>query len=102
MKRTTFILFLSYITTSVLNSYSMLFFSNNKFFASVVFLITFFNPYTGLAGFIASLVAVLVAYFIGFSREQVKSGLYTYSAVLVGWAWALFMSLVQGSGYCWH
>jgi urea transporter len=74
----------------------MLFFSNNKFFASVVLLTTFFNPYTGLAGFIASLVAVLVAYFIGFSREQVKSGLYTYSAVLVGLGMGTFYEFSAG------
>jgi len=74
----------------------MLFFSNNKFFASVVLLTTFFNPYTGLAGFIASLVAVLVAYFIGFSRDQVKSGLYTYSAVLVGLGMGTFYEFSAG------
>lgn len=74
----------------------MLFFSNNKLFASVVLLTTFFNPYTGLAGFIASLVAVLVAYFIGFSRQQVKSGLYTYSTVLVGLGMGTFYEFSAG------
>ena len=74
----------------------MLFFSNNKLFASVVILTTLFNPYTGLAGFIASLVAVLVAYFIGFGREQVKSGLYTYSAVLVGLGMGTFYEFSAG------
>ncbi len=90
------ILFLEYITATVLNSYSMLFFSNKKFFAIMVLLASFFNPYTGLAGFVATVIAAMVAYFIGFSRQQVKSGLYTYSATLVGLGMGTFYEFSMG------
>ncbi|MGF2410785.1 urea transporter [Ferruginibacter sp.] len=96
MKNTTAISFLKYFTATVLNSYSMLFFSNKKFFAIMVLLASFFNPYTGFAGLVATITAAIVAYFIGFSREQVKSGLYTYSATLVGLGMGTFYEFSMG------
>lgn len=74
----------------------MLFFSNKKFFAIIVLLSSFINPYTGLAGFIATLIAVLSAYFIGFSREQVKTGLFTYSGLLAGLGMGTFYEFSLG------
>lgn len=96
MKKAILIPFLDYIGTTVLNSYSMLFFSNRKYFALIVLLVSFFNPYTGLGGFTATLASVLTAYFIGFSREQVKSGLYTYSGLLMGLGMGTFYELTPG------
>lgn len=74
----------------------MLFFSNKKFFAIIVLLSSFINPYTGLAGLIATLIAVLSAYFIGFSREQVKTGLFTYSGLLAGLGMGTFYEFGLG------
>lgn len=96
LRKATVISFIEYIAATVLNSYAMLFFSNKKFFAIIVILASFFNPYTGLAGFVATLIAALVAYFIGFSREQVKSGLYTYSAALMGLGMGTFYEFSTG------
>lgn len=85
-----------FITHTVLNSYAMLFFSNRSGFALLVMLVSFFNPYTGLAGLMATLVAAVTAYFMGFSREQVKSGLYTYSALLLGLGMGTFYEFSGG------
>ena len=74
----------------------MLFFSNKKFFAIIVLLSSFINPYTGLAGLIATLIAALSAYFIGFSREQVKTGLFTYSGLLAGLGMGTFYEFSLG------
>mgnify|MGYP003593404946 CR=1 FL=1 len=96
MKRDAIISFGQYTVNTVLNSYSMLFFSNRKFFAAIVLLTSFFNPYTGFAGFVATLIAALAAWFIGFSREQVKTGLYTYSGLLVGLGMGTFYEFSLG------
>ncbi|HRF18195.1 MAG TPA: urea transporter, partial [Chitinophagaceae bacterium] len=96
MKKATIISFFDYITTTILNSYAMLFFSNKKFFAIIVLLSSFINPYTGLAGLIATLIAALSAYFIGFSREQVKTGLFTYSGLLAGLGMGTFYEFSLG------
>lgn len=86
----------SFIAHTILNSYAMLFFSNRSAFALAVLLVSFFNPYTGLAGLAATIVSALTAYFMGFSREQVKSGLYTYSALLLGLGMGTFYAFSLG------
>jgi len=75
---------LQFIVKSVLNSYSMLFFSNNNIFAVFIVVVSFFNPYSGLGGLIATLTAVIAGNNIGFSKPQMESGIYTYSALLLG------------------
>ncbi len=96
MKTRSIIVFGQYTFNTVLNSYSMLFFSNRKFFAGIVMLVSFFNPYTGFAGFVATLIAALTAWFIGFSREQVRTGLYTYSGLLAGLGMGTFYEFSLG------
>lgn len=88
--------FLHFIAHTVLNSYAMLFFSNRKVLAALILLVTFFNPYTGAAGLAATIIAAATAWFIGFSREQVKSGLYTYSGLLMGLGMGTFYEFSTG------
>lgn len=87
---------LSFIGQTIANSYGMLFFSNRKGFAAVVMFVSFFNPYTGIAGLVATATAALTAWFMGFSREQVRSGLYTYSALLMGLGMGTFYAFSAG------
>lgn len=96
MKLKNIISFFNYIGNAVINSYSMLFFSNEKLFALLILVVSFFNPYTGLGGLSATIVSVITAYGIGFSRAQVKSGLYTYSALLLGLGMGAFYELSLG------
>ncbi|MBN8686630.1 MAG: urea transporter [Chitinophagales bacterium] len=96
MKKENTHIFLQFIAHTVLNSYAMLFFSNRKTLAVLILLVTFFNPYTGAAGFAATFIAAATAWFIGFSREQVKSGLYTYSGLLMGLGMGTFYEFSQG------
>ncbi|MFT3912399.1 MAG: urea transporter [Ferruginibacter sp.] len=84
MKKKASITFLQFSGTAILNSYAMLFFSRNRIFAALILLVSFFNPFTGLSGFLAVMVALLSAYILGFNREQIKNGFYTYAALLVG------------------
>ncbi len=88
--------FSQFIAHTVLNSYAMLFFSNRRTLAVLILLVTFFNPYTGLAGLTATIIAAATAWFIGFSREQVKSGLYTYSGLLMGLGMGTFYEFSLG------
>ncbi|MBI3139039.1 MAG: urea transporter [Sphingobacteriales bacterium] len=96
MRKKTVISFAEQVSTTVLNSYSMLFFSNRRFFALLVLLVSFLNPYTGLAGFAATATAALAAYFMGFGRDQVRSGLYTYSGLLAGLGMGTFYEFGTG------
>lgn len=96
LKKLNLPVFTQFIAHTVLNSYAMLFFSNRKILAALILLVTFFNPYTGAAGFAATIIAAATAWFIGFSREQVKSGLYTYSGLLMGLGMGTFYEFSTG------
>jgi urea transporter/murein DD-endopeptidase MepM/ murein hydrolase activator NlpD len=76
--------FRTLILPAVLNSYSVIFFFNNKLLACVLMLVTFFNFFAGLSGLIAVLVAVLIAYVMDLDRFQLKKGLFSFNALLLG------------------
>ena len=76
--------FRNIIVPATLNSYSVLFFFNNRLLAFVLLLVTFFNPVAGLSGLIAVLTTVLVAGSMGFDKVKLKQGIYSFNALLVG------------------
>lgn len=76
--------FRSIILPATLNSYSVIFFFNNKLLASVIMLVSFLNFFAGLSGLIAVLVAVMVAHTMGFDKVQLKNGVYSFNALLTG------------------
>jgi len=69
---------------AVLNSYSVVFFLDNKLLAVVIMVTTFMNFFAGLSGFLAVLLAVLVANKLGFDKFQLKSGVLSFNALLTG------------------
>lgn len=76
--------FRNIVLPATLNSYSVIFFFNNKLLASVVMLVSFFNFFAGLSGLIAVLVTVLIANSMGFDKIQLKNGVYSFNALLTG------------------
>jgi len=78
------------ILPAILNSYSAIFFFNNKLLASVLLLLTFFNFYAGLSGLIAVVVTVLLATSMGLDKTQLKNGIYSFNALLIGMGMGTF------------
>jgi len=78
------------VLPATLNSYSVIFFFNNKLLASVLLLVSFFNFYAGLSGLIAVLITVLVANSMGFDKIMLKKGLYSFNALLTGMGMGTF------------
>ncbi len=76
--------FQNLIIPAILNSYSVIFFFNNKLMAVVLMLVTFFNFYAGLSGLIAVVITVLIANSLGFDKTQLKTGLFSFNALLTG------------------
>jgi len=75
---------LSDILNSLLYSYSQVFFSKNKVFASILVIVTFFDVYAGIAGLLAVIIANTMAIILGLNREKVTSGAYGFNALMVG------------------
>lgn len=75
---------ISPVYKALLNSYSLLFFSNNKLFAWLLLVVSFFNPYAGLTGAIAALMAIVIAWFTGLNQVSTLEGIYSYNALIIG------------------
>lgn len=69
---------------ALLNSYAVIFFSNNKLFALLLLLVSFFNPIAGLAGLVAVVLAIAIATFTGLSSYYIQKGFYSYNALFIG------------------
>ena len=76
--------FCPYFYTGVLNSYSQVFFSNNRLFALILLGVSFFDVAAGISGLIAVLLTNFFAYLIGFNTHSIKSGYYGFNSLLVG------------------
>jgi urea transporter len=76
--------FRTLILPAVLNSYSVIFFFNNKLLACVLMLVTFFNFFAGFCGLIAVLITVTIAFSMDLDRFQLKKGLFSFNALLLG------------------
>lgn len=72
------------IIPAILNSYSVIFFLNNRFMAIAVLLATFLNFYAGLSGLIAVVIAVLLANSLGFDKVQLRNGVLSFNALITG------------------
>jgi len=71
-------------TKGVLNSYSQIFFSDNKIFAVILILVSFFDIYAGLSGLMAILVSNGLAFGLGYNRISTIKGAYGFNSLLVG------------------
>ncbi|OQX97331.1 MAG: hypothetical protein B6I20_12875 [Bacteroidetes bacterium 4572_117] len=75
---------LNIILNGSINSYSQVFFSDNKLFGSILFVVSFFDVWAGLSGLFAVLSTIIIAYLLGFSEFNINKGTYGFNSLLVG------------------
>jgi len=68
----------------ILNSYSVIFFSEKRLFAVILIAVSFFDIYSGICGIAAGISANLAAELTGFDRLKTEKGYYGFNAVLFG------------------
>ncbi len=73
-----------YYSQSVINSYSQIFFSDNRWFGLLLLLASFLDPFTGVSGLLAVLFTALFVKGFGFSAVQMQNGAYGFNSLLVG------------------
>ena len=71
---------LNYWTTSILNTYAILFFSQNKVLGVILLLVSFFNPFAGAAGLAAVLIALIYTTSAGYAQRDIREGLYSFNS----------------------
>ncbi|MBN1650075.1 MAG: urea transporter [Bacteroidales bacterium] len=70
--------------SGILNSYSQIFFSNNQTFGILLFLVSFFDLWSGLGGLLAVVSSNGFAYALGFDKYKIRKGMYAYNGLLTG------------------
>jgi urea transporter/murein DD-endopeptidase MepM/ murein hydrolase activator NlpD len=72
------------ILPAVFNSYSVIFFFNDRLFAVILLVLSLFNIVAGLSGLVAVIAAVIIADRLGFNEVLLKQGVFSFNALLAG------------------
>lgn len=78
--------------SGISNSYSQVFFSDNRLFAIILILVTFIDFFAGISGLFSVLVTSSVAYWLGFDKERINKGIYGFNSLLVGLGLGIYFS----------
>jgi urea transporter len=90
---------------SILNSYSIVFFSDKLIFAGILLLVSFFDYFAGFCGLISVITAYIVAESLGFDKLKIEKGLYGFNSLLAGLGiglqyevnWAILLIVILAS-----
>ncbi|MFO7669194.1 MAG: urea transporter [Bacteroidales bacterium] len=66
------------------NSYGQVFFSDQRMFAVILLVVTFFDLYAGLFGLLSVLVTNLAGFLLGFDKKTISRGVFGFNSLLVG------------------
>lgn len=80
-------------TECTLKSYSLIFFSQHQVLGLIILLATLVIPSHGIFGLGGSLIANLAAYLLGFSRQEIRQGLWGFNGVLVALGLSLYYDI---------
>jgi urea transporter len=72
------------IFPGILNSYSIIFFLDNKVLAGTIMLVTFFNFWAGFSGLMAVIFTLFIGHSMHFDKLTLRSGFYSFNALLAG------------------
>ena len=86
---------LLYSVDTIINSYAVVFFSNNIWFGLLLLLASFVDPLAGVCGLIGVISANVFSWLIGLNKEFIRKGYHGYDAMLVSSAIAHFYSFNQ-------
>jgi urea transporter len=83
---------LSLFSRGMLNSYSQVFFSDNRIFAAILVVVTFVDPFAGFYGLVAVLFTNVTGILLGFNQFVVAKGIYGFNSLLVGLGMGIYFA----------
>lgn len=69
---------------SIINSYSIIFFSDKYLFSFVLMFVSFFDPFAGLCGLLSVILTTLTADILGYDKHNIEKGYYGFNSLLIG------------------
>jgi urea transporter/murein DD-endopeptidase MepM/ murein hydrolase activator NlpD len=84
---------IKYISQAVFNSYAILFFSQNQILGGLLLIVSFFNLNAGIAGLISVMLSIAITSGLGYSRQSIRMGFYSFNSLLLGIGLGTFYQL---------
>lgn len=84
---------LSTLFHGLLNSYTQIFFSKQKWFAVLVIIASFIDPVIGIGGMIAVMITNIFALIVGYNRNYIYEGIYGFNSLLVGFGMGMYFEI---------
>lgn len=81
------------IIKPLVNSYSVLFFSQNRVLGIILLLVSFFNPVSGFAGLGCVVFSLLITKLLKQDDEHYRAGIYSFNSLLLGIAFGAFFQV---------
>ncbi|HEX8023387.1 urea transporter, partial [Mucilaginibacter sp.] len=81
------------IIKPLINSYSVLFFSQNRVLGIILLLVSFFNPVSGFAGLACVVFSLLITKLLKQDGEHYRAGIYSFNSLLLGIAFGAFFQV---------
>lgn len=75
---------INFLLDSTLYSYSQIFFSNKKWFGLIALIATCIVPEPGIMGLFGVLLSNLIAVYLKFDKEKIRTGFYGFNGLLFG------------------
>ncbi len=91
---------ITFTAQAVINSYSILFFSQNKVLGILLLIVSFFNYTAGIAGLMCVLVSIGLVCLMKYDRESTRMGFYSFNSLLFGIGFGTFY-LFSPSFFAW-
>jgi urea transporter len=80
----------SFFIKTILNSYAILFFSQNSTLGGILLLVSFINLLAGMSGLCCVVFTAVLIKTSGYQREHIQTGIYSFNNLLLGLAFGTF------------
>ncbi|MBD1391550.1 urea transporter [Mucilaginibacter glaciei] len=80
----------TYYLKAIVNSYAIVFFSQNRVLGLLLILVSFFNPAAGASGLFCVLVSLAYVGFAKYDRQDVEKGFFCFNSLLFGIGFGTF------------
>ena len=81
---------ISALIKAIINTYAILFFSQNKALGGILLLVSFLNPVAGASALFCVLLSIGLTQTLGYHRETINAGIYSFNGLLLGLAFGTF------------
>jgi urea transporter len=78
---------------AIINTYAILFFSQNKVLGVLLLSVSFLNPVAGASALFCVMLSISATQALGYSRETIQAGFYSFNSLLLGLAFGTFYAV---------